>query len=77
MKAEDVFTNAFAIEFDEKERNLLISTIHDKKLDPPITLKLDTLIQMGATDASKWVGETILLLIPEIRRSLFKLDVPR
>jgi|GEM_PF-1991715 len=74
MKAEDVFTNEFAIQFDEDSKSLLIFTVHQGRLDPPIRLRLDTLTEMGAAVASKWVGETILLLIPEMREKLFQLE---
>lgn len=74
MNKEDIFTNEFAIQFEENTNSLLIFTIHQGNCDPPIRLKLDTLTDMGAAVASKWLGETILLLIPEVRKKLFQLE---
>lgn len=74
MKKEDIFTNEFAIQFEEDSNSLLIFTIHQDNCDPPIRLKLDTLTDMGSAAACKWVGETILLLIPEVRKKLFQLE---
>jgi hypothetical protein len=74
MNKHDILTNEFSVQFDSKTDALLIHTIHHNKKDSPIRLKLDTLIGMGSDDASKWVGETILLLIPEIRKKLFNLE---
>jgi hypothetical protein len=74
MNKTDILTNEFTVKFDLETENLLISTIHQGKLDPPIRLRLDVLTEMGASNASKWVGETILLLIPEVRKKLFQLD---
>jgi hypothetical protein len=44
-----------------------------KKPAVPIALKLATLQGMGSEKASKWVGETVLLLIPAMRKHLFQL----
>ena len=74
MNKNDILTNEFSVHFDSKTNALLIYTIHENKKDPPIRLKLDTLIEMGGDDASKWVGETILLLVPDIRKKLFNLE---
>jgi hypothetical protein len=74
MNKTDILTNEFSVQFELDTGCLLIFTIHQGKLDPPIRLKLDVLTEMGTSNASKWVGETILLLIPEIRKKLFQLD---
>jgi hypothetical protein len=74
MKPEEFFTNDFVVNFNENEQCLLIHTVHNGDLDEPICLKLETLTNMTTAEASKWVGETILLLIPEIRKKLFKLN---
>ena len=74
MRKKDILTNEFLVHFDSRTDALLIYTIHENKKDPPIRLKLNTLIEMGGDAASKWVGETILLLVPEIRKKLFNLE---
>jgi hypothetical protein len=74
MNKKDILTDEFSVHFEPNTDTLLIYTIHENKKDRPIRLKLDTLIEMGGDGASKWVGETILLLIPEIRKRLFNLE---
>ena len=74
MGIAKVLTNDFELHFDEATNRLLIYAFEGgKKPDVPIAMKLDTLKDMGPEKASKWVGETILLLIPAIRKGVFKL----
>jgi hypothetical protein len=74
MKTDDILTNEFSIRYAESDASLLIHTINDGKLAPPIRIKLQTLKEMGSEKASKWVGETLLLLIPKLRAELFRLS---
>jgi hypothetical protein len=74
MNKNEILTNEFSVHFDTDADTLLIYTVHDNKKDRPIRLKLDTLIEMGSDSAPKWVGETILLLIPKMRKQLYKLE---
>lgn len=74
MIKADILTNEFLVQLNLDTDCLLIFTIHQGKQDPPIRLKLDILIEMGSSGASKWVGETTLLLIPEMREKLFHID---
>jgi hypothetical protein len=77
MGIAKVFTNHFELHFDETTNRLLIYAFEGgKKPDVPIAMKLDTSKDMGPEKASKWVGETMLLLIPAMRKSLFKLTDP-
>lgn len=72
MNVNDVLTNEFHVQFDESTERLLVYRMKDgAKLDFPIELRLSTLIDMGSADASKWVGETLLLLVPTMRTKLF------
>lgn len=75
VEEDKILTNDFIVRYDEAGQVLRIYTIHDGEKSPfPIDLQLDTLKDMGRGDASRWVGETLLLLVPEIRRKLFDLD---
>ncbi|QOY22226.1 MULTISPECIES: hypothetical protein [Xanthomonas] len=74
MKKESVLTNEFYIFFDEKEESIFIHTIHNGSKDDPIRVRLETLKGMSPEDASKWFGERILLLIPEVRKTIFLIE---
>ena len=72
MKDSEILTNEFFVMYDEDAKNLCIYTRNDGEVTKfPIKLALRDLKNMGPADASKWVGETLLLLIPEIRKELF------
>jgi len=73
MNKNDILTNEFVVHYELDTETLLIYTIHENRKDSPIRIKLNTLIEMGGDDASKWVGETILLLVPDMRKRLFNL----
>jgi hypothetical protein len=74
MDIEKVFTNDFELHYDEATERLLVYALEKgKKPAVPIALKLATLQGMGSEKASKWVGETVLLLIPAMRKHLFQL----
>ena len=74
MTRKSVLTNDFQVEYDETNDRLLIWGLEaGKRPLAPIDLKLSTLQDMGPEAASKWVGETILLLIPAMREKLFRL----
>lgn len=75
MNVDDVLTNEFHLRYDEGSERLLLYRVKDGvQLDFPIELRMSTLAEMGAKDASKWVGETLLLLIPAMREKLFRLQ---
>jgi hypothetical protein len=75
MMGSEVLANEFAVRYDKNGGCLYIHTVHDRKEDPAIKIRLDTLKGMTPNDASKWVGETILLLIPSLRSEIFGLPV--
>jgi len=78
MNVDEVLTNEFFIHFDESSERLLVYRVKDGvKLDFPVELRLSTLIEMGSAGASKWVGETLLLLVPTVREKLFHIDKPK
>ena len=74
MRNDEVLTNHFEVRYDEADEIMRIFTVKDgTKSKFPIELRLATLSEMGPADASKWVGETILLLVPAMRTKLFGL----
>lgn len=75
MKVSEVLTNEFLVRYDGPSERLLIYTLKNGKPDSdvPISLRMATLTEMGADEAAKWVGQTLLLLIPAMREGLFKL----
>jgi hypothetical protein len=56
---------------------LQLTTIHGgKAASVPIEIQLSTLLDMqDPQEACRWFGETILLLIPELREKLFKIPL--
>jgi hypothetical protein len=75
MDISSVLTNDFKVRYDEGRQVLQITTVHNgKPAAVPIEIRLKTLLDMeDAQEASRWFGETILLLVPELRTELFKL----
>ncbi len=75
MKVNEVLTNEFLVRYDEAGELLLLYTLKNGKPDSDISisLRLDMLKNMGPDEASKWVGQTLLLLVPTIREQVFKL----
>lgn len=72
MNIEDISTNDFYLHYCNEQKILFVHPIIEgKKSEFPIEIKLDTLLDMGKNDASKWIGETILILITEMREKLF------
>jgi hypothetical protein len=74
MDRNDVLTNHFDVQYVNDDASLLIRTINNgKPAEIPIRLRLDALQKMGSAKASEWVGQTLMLLIPELREKLFEL----
>ena len=72
MKTDEVLTNEFIVRFDEEAKELLIFTVHDGvPADVPIRHSARALKDMGRSDGARFVGETILLLVPTLRSELF------
>ncbi len=71
----DILTNDFVLRYDEGREVLQIFTVSNgRETRFPIELRLATLSEMGSDKASKWLGETLLLLIPAMRINLFGLE---
>ena len=73
MEDNGVLTNEFVVRYDEHGECLCIHTVHAGIEDSAIKLRLGTLKDMGPDAAAKWVGETILLLVPSLRTEVFDL----
>ena len=73
MNITDVLTNEFLVRYDEATQRLLIYTVKNGQpvSNVPIVSKLSMLEEMGKTEACRWVGETLLILIPTMREKLF------
>ena len=72
MKLKSVLTNEFTVRYDPAEQSLLIY----RQLNPPpdtvpIRHRTAMLQQMGKDEAAKFVGQTILMFVPELRVKLF------
>jgi hypothetical protein len=59
--------------YDEHGECLCIHAVHAGIEDSAIKLRLGTLKDRGPDAAAKWVGETILLLVPSLRTEVFDL----
>jgi hypothetical protein len=75
MNINRVLTNDFKVRYDESRKVLQLFTVHDgKPASAPIEIRLSTLLDMDdPQEACRWFGETILLLVPELRDQLFKI----
>lgn len=63
-----VLANAFSVTYDPVRQVLLISKKHASGHSQDLlTFTLQTLRDLGWPGASRWVGEAVLLLIPETR----------
>ena len=76
MEISGVLSNEFRVRFDEARQIIEVTRIaNGKSMGRPIEILLSTLVEMDdPQEACRWFGETILLLIPEFRKSLFKLS---
>jgi hypothetical protein len=66
---EDVLSSQLAIEFNEHNHRLSISPINSTRKNPwpMIEISQETLAEMSFSEASQFIGEKILLLIPAMR----------
>jgi hypothetical protein len=75
MNVSEILANEFLVRYDETDERLLVFALKNGKPDShvPISLRLAMLKGMGPDEASKWVGQTLLLLIPSMRETVFNL----
>lgn len=61
-------TNKIRLEFSDEKKSILIFNNEPGMDWPlPITISTETLKKMSLSDAAEFVGERVLLLIPEMR----------
>lgn len=63
----NVFSHSYLIKYDEHTKSIAVELPSGDRL---FEISLTTLRQLGMQEASKFVGERILLLLPETRRVL-------
>ena len=64
----NIFNDTFIVRFDEETQSLLI--LHPDKTvmsRPIVQLRPETLDQMSFLEASQFVGERLLILIPQLQ----------
>lgn len=72
MNASDIFTNDLTVRYDEATESLLIYSGLNPAADAvPVRHRLSMLSSMGKDEASKFIGQTILLLVPAARDKVF------
>jgi hypothetical protein len=68
MEINDILTNELTFRWDESSRKLLVLDADPKHSPKIITqIEYDTLNKMSWPDASKFIGEFVTLLVPELR----------
>jgi hypothetical protein len=64
----NIFSDAYVVRYDEESRAIAIALIDSNA--PLFEISLATLEELGLAEASKFLGERLLLLLPEPRRVL-------
>ena len=78
MKAPpNVLNDKFIVRYDEKLQSLLIIHPDEKQVSNPlVTIRAETLAKMSFLEASQFLGERLMLLIPQLRE-LHKTDLAK
>ena len=64
----NIFNDTFIVKFDEETQSLLIVHPDENVMSRPIVqLRPETLDQMSFLEASQFVGERLLILIPQLQ----------
>ena len=64
----NIFNDTFIVKFDEETQSLLIIHPDENVMSRPIVqLRPETLDQMSFIEASQFVGERLLILIPQLQ----------
>lgn len=64
----NILNDKFIVEYDDKAQNLLIIHPDEKQVSNPlVTIRAETLAKMNFLEASQFLGERLLLLIPQLR----------
>lgn len=69
----NVLTNELFVRYDEAREKLLICHFDQEKFPTPlIEIALATLENMTFSEASQFVGERLILLVPDLRKKFSK-----
>jgi hypothetical protein len=64
----NILNDKFIVKYDEKLQSLLIIHPDEKKVSNPlVTIRAETLAKMSFLEASQFLGERLVLLIPQLR----------
>jgi hypothetical protein len=64
----NILNDTFIVKYDETMQSLLILHPDEGRVSNPLVqIRLETLAKMSFLDASQFVGERLMLLIPQLR----------
>ena len=64
----NVLNDKFIVKYDEKLQSILIMHPDEKQVSNPlVTIRAETLEKMNFPEASQFLGERLMLLIPQLR----------
>jgi hypothetical protein len=64
----NVLNDKFIVKYDEKLQSILIIHPDEKQVSNPlVTIRAETLGKMNFLEASQFLGERLMLLIPQLR----------
>jgi len=61
----NIYSDTFTIKFDNETKHILI--IHPDHQNPIVTIRPETLDKMDFTQAAQFLGERLLILIPQLQ----------
>jgi hypothetical protein len=65
----EIFSNLFEVEFsNERDAFLILHPDRERFTMPLVEVKRETLDKMSFEDASKFIGERLILLMPTLRK---------
>lgn len=64
----NIFNDTFIVKFDEKTQSLLIIHPDESVMSRPVVqVRAETLDEMSFIEASQFIGERLLILIPQLQ----------
>ena len=73
----NVLNDKFIVQYDVKEQSLLIVHPDEKRVSNPlVSIRAETLSKMNFVKASQFLGERLILLIPQLRER-YKDDIAK
>jgi hypothetical protein len=68
MTSINIFNDTFIVKYDEDLQSILIIHPDENVMSRPIVqIRADTLATMNFLEASKFLGERLIILIPQLR----------